>query len=284
MKTLTTVAALRETVREWRRAGLRVGFVPTMGNLHEGHLELVRQARAHSDRVVVSIFVNPTQFGPNEDFDAYPRTLDADRAQLEPLGTDLVFAPTVEEMYPGGETLTWVDTEALGNHLCGASRPGHFRGVTTVVSKLFNMVQPDLAAFGEKDFQQLAIIRRMTRDLCFPVEILGVPTVREADGLAKSSRNGYLGESDRLLAPELYRHLEQARDAILAGERNYAFLCQRLCNSLNEKGFQVDYLTVANADTLAPAGPDDDRLVIAAAAWLGQPRLIDNIPLKIVRG
>jgi pantoate--beta-alanine ligase len=187
-------------------------------------------------------------------------------------------------MYPGGETLTWVETEELGNHLCGASRPGHFRGVTTVVSKLFNMVQPDLAAFGEKDFQQLAIIRRMTRDLCFPVEILGVATVREPDGLAKSSRNGYLGDSERSLAPELYRHLELARDAILDGERNYKSLCQRLGNSLNEKGFRVDYLTVANAETLAPAGPDDGRLVIAAAAWLGRPRLIDNIPLEIVRG
>lgn len=283
MKTVTTVAALRETVREWRRAGQRVGFVPTMGNLHEGHLELVRAAREHSDRVVVSIFVNPTQFGPNEDFDAYPRTLDADREQLAPLGTNLVFAPTVDEMYPGGETLTWVETEELGRYLCGASRPGHFRGVTTVVSKLFNMVLPDIAAFGEKDFQQLAVIRRMTRDLCFPVEILGVPTVRETDGLAKSSRNGYLSDSQRSLAPELYRHLQQARDAILDGERNYESLCQRLSKSLNDKGFRVDYLTVANAETLAPAGPGDRHLVIAAAAWLGQPRLIDNIPLEIVR-
>jgi pantoate--beta-alanine ligase len=283
MDTVHTLAALREQVRQWKQAGERVGFVPTMGNLHAGHISLVSAAREHCDRVVVSIFVNPTQFGPNEDFDAYPRTLAADQAKLAEAGTDLVFAPSVEEMYPGGETLTWVSTEELGEYLCGASRPGHFRGVTTVVSKLFNMVQPDLAAFGEKDFQQLAIIRRMTLDLCFAVEILGVPTAREPDGLAMSSRNGFLSESERQLAPQLQAQLQLVRDAILAGQRDYPTLAERAANTLNEKGFKVDYLTVANADTLAPAGADDRRLVIAAAAWLGKPRLIDNIPVTIVR-
>lgn len=282
MQTVETIAEVREQVRAWKREGLRVGFVPTMGNLHSGHLALVDAAREHSDRTVASIFVNPTQFGPGEDYESYPRTLKADLAQLEQKGTDLVFAPPVEEMYPGGEPLTWVNVDQLDQHLCGASRPGHFRGVATVVTKLFNIVAPDLAAFGEKDYQQLAIIRRMVRDLCMPVEILGVPTMREADGLAVSSRNGYLSESERSLAPELYRHLQQARDAIQAGERNYSDLGQSVCRSLEELGFTVDYFEVVNAETLAPAGPDDRRLVIAAAAWLGKPRLIDNLALEIV--
>lgn len=282
MRTVETIAEVREQVRAWKAEGLRVGFVPTMGNLHSGHLALVDVAREHSDRTVASIFVNPTQFGPGEDYESYPRTLDADLRQLEEKGTDLVFAPPVEEMYPGGEPLTWVNVDQLDQHLCGASRPGHFRGVATVVTKLFNIVAPDLAAFGEKDYQQLAIIRRMVRDLCLPVEILGVPTTREADGLAVSSRNGYLSESERTLAPELYRHLQQARDAIRAGERNYPELCQRMSRSLEDQGFRVDYFEVVNAETLAPAGPDDRQLVIAAAAWLGKPRLIDNIALEIV--
>ena len=282
METIETIANIRERVQAWKREGLRVGFVPTMGNLHSGHLALVDAVREHSDRSMASIFVNPTQFGPGEDYESYPRTLEADRALLEQKGTDLVFAPPVEEIYPDGEPLTWVNVDQLDQHLCGASRPGHFRGVATVVAKLFNIVQPDLAAFGEKDYQQLAIIRRMVRDLCMPVEILGVPTMREADGLAVSSRNGYLSERERSLAPELYQHVQQARDAALAGERNYAHLCQRMSRALEERGFTVDYFEVVNADTLAPAGPDDQQLVIAAAAWLGKPRLIDNIAVEIV--
>lgn len=282
METVESIQAVREQVAAWKRQGLRVGFVPTMGNLHSGHLALVHAAREHSDRILASVFVNPTQFGPGEDYESYPRTLAEDQRQLAAAGTDLVFAPPVEEMYPDGEPLTRVNVDQLDQHLCGASRPGHFRGVATVVAKLFNIVQPDLAAFGEKDYQQLAIIRRMTRDLCLPVEILGVPTVREADGLAVSSRNQYMSDSERSLAPELYRHLEQAREAIVAGERNYPDLCQRLGRSLEEQGFRVDYFEVVNADTLAPAAPDDRYLVVAAAAWLGKPRLIDNIALEIV--
>jgi pantoate--beta-alanine ligase len=282
METIETIAEVRARVQAWQARGLRVGFVPTMGNLHAGHLALVDAARASSDRTVASIFVNPTQFGPGEDYDSYPRTLDADRRELEQRGTDLVFAPPVEEIYPDGEPLTWVNVDQLDQHLCGASRPGHFRGVATVVTKLFNIVQPDLAAFGEKDYQQLAIIRRLVRDLCMPVAILPVATTRETDGLAVSSRNGYLSESERSLAPELFQQLQQARDAILAGERNYPELCRSMSRSLEERGFSVDYFEVVNADTLAPAGPDDRQLVIAAAAWLGKPRLIDNIALEIV--
>lgn len=282
METIETIAGVREQVNAWKREGLRVGFVPTMGNLHSGHLALVDAARAHSDRIVASIFVNPTQFGPGEDYESYPRTLDADLRRLEQKGTDLVFAPPVTEIYPDGEPLTWVNVDQLDQYLCGASRPGHFRGVATVVTKLFNIIQPDLAAFGEKDYQQLAIIRRMVRDLCMPVEILGVPTMREADGLAVSSRNGYLSESERSLAPGLYQHLQKARDAIQAGERNYTELCQSMSRSLEQRGFTMDYFEVVNAETLAPAGPNDRQLVIAAAAWQGKPRLIDNIALEIV--
>lgn len=282
MLTLNTITATRQQVRDWKRQGLRVGFVPTMGNLHAGHIALVEEARKHADKVVASVFVNPTQFGPTEDFDAYPRTLEADGEKLAAAGTDLLFAPSVEEMYPQ-TNLTWVDVDRIGDHLCGASRPGHFRGVSTVVSKLFNIVEPDIACFGEKDYQQLAVIRRMVSDLCFAVKIIGLATVREADGLAMSSRNGYLNESERSLAPQLYQHLCQARDAILTGERDYPTLGVQFAKKLDTLGFQTDYFDVMNADTLAPASPQDQQLVIAAAARLGQTRLIDNLSLAIVR-
>lgn len=282
MQTLNTIAETRQQVRAWQAQGLTVGFVPTMGNLHAGHIRLVTEARQHADKVVASVFVNPTQFGPNEDFDAYPRTLAADQEKLAAAGTDLLFAPPVDEMYPE-TTLTWVDVDHLGDHLCGASRPGHFRGVSTVVSKLFNIVTPDIACFGEKDFQQLAVIRRMVRDLCFGVRIIGVATEREADGLAMSSRNGYLSPEERALAPQVYAHLQQARDAIEAGERDYPGLQQRLSASLDNLGFRVDYLTVVNADTVSPATPQDTDLRVAVAARLGRTRLIDNIPVAIVR-
>ncbi|MBA3980314.1 MAG: pantoate--beta-alanine ligase [Alcanivorax sp.] len=282
MQTLNTIAETRQQVRAWQAQGLTVGFVPTMGNLHAGHIRLVTEARQHADKVVASVFVNPTQFGPNEDFDAYPRTLAADQEKLAAAGTDLLFAPPVDEMYPE-TTLTWVDVDHLGDHLCGASRPGHFRGVSTVVSKLFNIVTPDIACFGEKDFQQLAVIRRMVRDLCFGVRIIGVATEREADGLAMSSRNGYLSPEERALAPQVYAHLQQARHAIEAGERDYPGLQHRLSASLDNLGFRVDYLTVVNADTVSPATPQDTDLRVAVAARLGRTRLIDNIPVAIVR-
>ena len=283
MELLHTVAEVRERVRQWRQAGKRVGFVPTMGNLHDGHISLIKEARARCDVVVVSIFVNPTQFGPNEDFDRYPRTLDADAAALVDAGTDLLFAPSVDEMYPLGQNQTWVDVDGLGDHLCGASREGHFRGVTTVVSKLFNIVQPDVAVFGEKDFQQLAIVRRMSEELLFPIKIVGASTSRESDGLARSSRNGFLNESERTLAPQLYKTLQQLKADIEAGESDYQELESRYRDSLEQAGFQVDYLTVANARSLAPASADDSDLVVAVAAKLGNTRLIDNVSLAVVR-
>ncbi|MBF1802030.1 pantoate--beta-alanine ligase [Alloalcanivorax profundimaris] len=281
MEQLHGVAEVRELVAQWRHAGHTIGLVPTMGNLHDGHLSLMREARRHCDRVVVSIFVNPTQFGPGEDFDAYPRTLDADAARLREAGVEVLFAPTVEAMYPLGANRTWVDVDALGDYLCGADRPGHFRGVATVVSKLFNIVQPDVAVFGEKDFQQLAILRRMAAELLFPIRLIGAPTAREADGLAMSSRNGFLTETERARAPLLQQHLQDARRAVEQGERDYRALEKRIAVSLAEHGFDVDYVTVANATTLAPAAAEDRELVIAAAARLGRPRLIDNLTLSL---
>ena len=283
MQTVHTVSQVREYVRGWHQKGQSVGFVPTMGNLHDGHISLIKEARARCDVVVVSIFVNPTQFGPNEDFDRYPRTLDADAAALVDAGTDLLFAPSVEEMYPLGQNQTWVDIDGLGDYLCGASRAGHFRGVTTVVSKLFNIVQPDVAVFGEKDFQQLAILRRMSEELLFPIKIVGASTSRESDGLARSSRNGFLNESERTLAPQLYQTLQQLKADIEAGEQDYRGLESRYRDSLEQAGFQVDYLTVANARSLAPASADDSDLVVAVAAKLGNTRLIDNVSLAVVR-
>lgn len=282
MQTAHTVSQVREVVRGWHREGLSVGFVPTMGNLHSGHISLVREALARCDKVVVSVFVNPTQFGPNEDFDRYPRTLDADAAQLVDAGAALLFAPSVEEMYPLGQNQTWVDVDHLGDYLCGASREGHFRGVTTVVSKLFNIVQPDVAVFGEKDFQQLAILRRMCEELLFPVKIVGAPTSREDDGLARSSRNGFLSDSERKLAPQIYANLTALRSDIEQGERDFRALEQRYTDSLNNAGFQVDYLTIANARSLAPAAKNDTNLVVAVAAKLGKTRLIDNVSLAVV--
>lgn len=281
METLHRVAEVRRRVDEWRGTGDTVALVPTMGNLHPGHLSLVEEARRHADRVVVSVFVNPTQFGPGEDFDSYPRTLEADAGQLRDAGVEVLFAPSVDEMYPLGENRTWVEVQGLGDYLCGADRPGHFRGVTTVVSKLFHIVWPDVAVFGEKDFQQLAILRRMTEEMLFPIRIIGAATQREADGLARSSRNGYLSDAERARAPLLQQHLQDARRAIQGGERDYRALEKRQRLSLADHGFDVDYFSVANATTLAPAGPHDQELVIAAAARLGKPRLIDNVTLSV---
>ena len=281
MDILHSVAEVRARVAQWRRDGRTVGLVPTMGNLHDGHLSLVQAARQECDAVVVSVFVNPTQFGPGEDFDAYPRTLDADADRLRDANVEVLFAPSVEEMYPLGANRSWVEVDELGDYLCGADRPGHFRGVTTVVSKLFHIVQPDVAVFGEKDFQQLAILRRMTEELLFPIRIVGAPTAREADGLAMSSRNGYLTEQERALAPRLQHHLRQARQALEDGERDFRALEARTAEALGKDGFGVDYVTVANARTLVPAAPGDRELVIAAAARLGKPRLIDNLTLTL---
>lgn len=274
---------IHSSIPELRQALTRRGrvvFVPTMGNLHAGHISLVREALAHSDRVVASVFVNPTQFGPSEDFDSYPRTLDADSRQLAEAGCHLLFAPSVDEMYPE-KNRTWVDVDDLGNYLCGASRPGHFRGVTTVVSKLFHIVQPDVACFGEKDFQQLAIIRRMVRDLFFPVNIIGVPTSREASGLAMSSRNGYLSDAEKAQAAEIHKVLQALKDEIRVQSGDYRALESKYSHTLEAKDFKVDYLSIANADTLAPATLPDRHLVIAVAAKLGDTRLIDNVSFTL---
>jgi pantoate--beta-alanine ligase len=277
METIDRLADLRARVHDWRTSGERIAFVPTMGNLHAGHLTLIAAARACASRVVASIFVNPLQFGPSEDLDAYPRTLAEDRAGLQAAGCDLLFVPTVSTMYPRGNAAqTGVEVPGLSEILCGASRPGHFRGVATVVCKLFNMVQPDLALFGEKDFQQLLVIRRMVEDLALPVEIVGIPTVREADGLAMSSRNGYLTPDERAQAPALYQALLAARQALLEGVSIEAV--ERAAETaLTHAGFVPDYIRVRVADDLRPAGPTDRELVILAAAYLGRARLIDNL-------
>ncbi len=280
MQTVNTVAALRNAVKEARDAGKRIGFVPTMGNLHEGHLSLIDEAQRHSDYVVSSIFVNPMQFGENEDLDAYPRTLEADQAGLQARGCHLLFAPAVTEIYPNGlAEETRVSVPELGLHHCGASRPGHFDGVTTVVSKLFNMVQPDIAVFGKKDYQQLAVIRKMVKDLCFPVNIIGLETSRETSGLARSSRNGYLSAEQKTQAAELYKILQQARANILAGNLLPKVIDQAKI-SLSEAGFRVDYFNIARQDNLAPASEEDHDLVVLAAAFMGTTRLIDNLEVS----
>jgi pantoate--beta-alanine ligase len=264
-------------VDAWRRGG-NVAFVPTMGNLHDGHLSLVRAARQLADRVVVSIFVNPLQFGAGEDFDAYPRTLASDSEMLEGEGTDLLFAPPVEVVYPKpASAQTRVEGPGISGLLCGASRPGHFVGVATVVCKLFNMVQPDLALFGKKDFQQLMVIRRMVEDLAMPVRIIGVDTRREADGLAMSSRNGYLTPDERAIAPVLYRVLTGLADQVQRGDADLAHLQGQALRELEENGLRPDYVSIRRADDLAEPEDGDHRLVILAAAYLGRARLIDNI-------
>jgi len=278
MQTVHTIAELRAAVSSWRRAGERVALVPTMGNLHQGHIYLVERAREQAPRTVASIFVNPTQFGPKEDFAGYPRTLAEDSRQLEAAGLDLLFAPSVAEMYPRPlDSMTQVTVAELSDILCGASRPIHFRGVATVVSKLFNMVQPDVALFGEKDWQQLMVIRRLVTDLDFPIEIIGVPTVRESDGLAMSSRNSYLTLDERAIAPVLYATLLASAERLRAGERDYARLAEDANARLAAAGFRPDYFAIRRADDLQPPDKDEQNLRILAAAWLGRARLIDNI-------
>ncbi|RMG32609.1 MAG: pantoate--beta-alanine ligase [Gammaproteobacteria bacterium] len=281
MQTLDDPAALREALGDRGSAG-SVAFVPTMGNLHEGHLALVREARRRAETVVVSIFVNPLQFGPNEDLESYPRTLEADRQALDRVGADFLFAPSAEVIYPTPlEQQTRVVVPGISDVHCGASRPGHFTGVATVVCKLFNMVQPDIAVFGKKDYQQLLVIRRMVRDLAMPVEIIGVDTVREPDGLAMSSRNQYLNEDQRRIAPRLYATLQEGRNRILRGAADWESLAREMAAGLDGAGLRTDYVAVVDADTLLAPTPESDRLVILAAAWLGRARLIDNIEVDL---
>lgn len=280
MNTVKTVRELRAAVARARSEGKRIGLAPTMGNLHSGHAALITKAAQRADFVVATIFVNPLQFGANEDLATYPRTLAADQEKLLQAGCHLLFTPTVEEMYPHGMSdQTLVSVPVLSEGLCGASRPGHFDGVATVVSKLFNMVQPDLAVFGEKDFQQLTVIRALVRDLNMPIQIIGEPTVRDTDGLALSSRNGYLTPEQRAIAPALYQVITRIGAAIRGGDRDFAQLLETGKLDLTAKGLRPDYLEVREAAQLRPATAADTDLVILAAAFLGTTRLIDNLHL-----
>ncbi|HAM3812211.1 TPA: pantoate--beta-alanine ligase [Escherichia coli] len=277
MLIIETLPLLRQQIRRLRMEGKRVALVPTMGNLHDGHMKLVDEAKARADVVVVSIFVNPMQFDRPEDLARYPRTLQEDCEKLNKRKVDLVFAPSVKEIYPNGtETHTYVDVPGLSTMLEGASRPGHFRGVSTIVSKLFNLVQPDIACFGEKDFQQLALIRKMVADMGFDIEIVGVPIMRAKDGLALSSRNGYLTAEQRKIAPGLYKVLSSIADKLQAGERDLDEIIAIAGQELNEKGFRADDIQIRDADTLLEVSEPSKRAVILVAAWLGDARLIDN--------
>lgn len=280
MLTLRDIDQLRSTLREHRQRGQRIALVPTMGNLHAGHLALVDCARQHADIVVSSLFVNPMQFGPGEDLDGYPRTFSADQAQLVEAGCDVLFAPAVSSLYPNGlDAQTRVHVPVVGEGLCGGSRPGHFDGVSTVVSMLFNLVQPDVACFGEKDYQQLAVIRKLVRDLHMPIEIIGVPIVRAEDGLALSSRNGYLNSEERTTAPALYRTLCTLRDALEHGASIEEALDQGKA-ALSDAGFTPDYLELRDA-SLTPVSPTTRHAVLLAAAKLGPARLIDNVTIQL---
>ena len=280
-KILRTIDEVRQQISSWKQAGERIAFVPTMGNLHAGHLALVEAAAKTGDRVVVSIFVNPMQFDENEDLDKYPRTFEEDVGKLSRYDVDLVFAPVVSEIYPESiDNATTVEVPKLSGILEGECRPGFFKGVATIVNKLFNIVQPDVAIFGEKDYQQLLVIKQMVSDLAMPIEIQSVATRRELDGLAMSSRNGYLDEDNRILAAAIYRCLEHLAKAIMAGE-NPTFEVGHASHELDEQGFLVDYVVVRRQHDLAVPEQGDKALIVLAAARLGSVRLIDNIPFTL---
>ena len=284
MKTFHSISELGNHLKASRMKGLQIALVPTMGNLHEGHLQLIDIAKQHADVVVCSIFVNPTQFGENEDFGAYPRTLEMDSQLLENRNCDILFAPSLEQVYPKGASkkqMTEVLVPGLSNILCGEFRPGHFSGVATVVSKLFNMVQPDVAIFGEKDFQQLAVIRTFAEDLNFPVKIISAPIARAENGLALSSRNNYLSEQEKQQASLIFKLLSQNVQKIKSGERNYRELQQQTMQVLKENNFRPDYFEIRNSLNLNPANTNDKNLVILCAAFLNRTRLIDNIAFSL---
>ncbi len=278
MNTVKNLQQLRAAISRARSEGKRIAFVPTMGNLHAGHIALIQHATERADFVVASIFVNPLQFGANEDLDSYPRTLVADQSKLLEAGCNLLFTPDAQDMYPQGMAQqTIVSVPGVSTGLCGGSRPGHFDGVATIVCKLLNMVQPDIALFGEKDFQQLAVIRKMVADLNMPVQIFGVPIVRDHDGLALSSRNGYLSAQQRAAAPALQQSLQALKAQIKNGRRDYAMLFEQFDTDLQAAGFRLDYVELRDALSLQPAEVDSTQLVLLAAAYLGSTRLIDNL-------
>ncbi len=278
MDIVTTLTELHSALALFRQQGQRIAFVPTMGNLHRGHLRLVEVAKQHGSKVAVSIFVNPLQFGPSEDFTNYPRSLEQDIAQLQRAGVDVLFTPNEQLMYPDGPAhSSYIEVPDLANILEGAHRPGFFRGVATVVTKLFNMVQPHHAVFGEKDFQQLLVIRAMVHDLAFPIEIIGVPTERDTDGLALSSRNGYLNAQERQVAPCLFQTLCEVRDALRRGEGDIARLEQQAVTRLTAGGFRPQYVAIRDAHSLLPVKTPSNASVILVAAYLGKTRLLDNL-------
>lgn len=282
MQTFADIPSLRDQLKSARRDGRRIAFVPTMGNLHEGHLTLVRKAREHADLVVVSIFVNPMQFERTDDLNNYPRTLDDDLSKLNAEGVDLVFTPTPEIIYPEGlDKQTFVEVPGLSHMLEGASRPGHFRGVSTIVTKLFNIVQPDVACFGEKDYQQLAVIKKMVTDLALDIEVIGVPTVRELDGLAMSSRNGLLSLSERQRAPVLARTMRWIGSQIRGGRDDFASLIEDASDQLRAADLEPDEIFIRDAVTLQLATEDATQIVILMSAFLGKIRLIDNLVVEL---
>ena len=282
MQTVSDITQLREIRRQWKAENKSIAFVPTMGNLHQGHLKLVTEAKKHADIVVVSIFVNPLQFGADEDLDAYPRTIEDDKNALDDLGVNLLFMPKAEDIYSRGlEQQTFVEVPGLSYMICGASRPGHFRGVATIVCKLFNMVQPNTAFFGEKDFQQLQVIKAMVTDLSMNLNIHGVPTERENDGLAMSSRNNYLDAEQREIAPALYKTIKAMKAEIEAGRRDFSVLCATHKDALAQSGIKPDYIDIRSSVSLLQPSHEDTELVILAAGFLGKTRLIDNIQVSI---
>jgi pantoate--beta-alanine ligase len=279
MKTVNNINELRQQINEWRQQGLKIAFVPTMGNLHQGHISLVDEAHKHADKIVASIFVNPMQFGANEDIDKYPRTLEADQEKLVAAGTDLLFTPTPQIIYPKGlDKQSFVEVPNVSEGYCGESRPGHFRGVATVVCKLFNLVQPDVACFGLKDYQQVQVIQTMVEDLSMPIEIVPVPTVREESGLALSSRNGYLSDEEKKIAPALYQNMQWLAESIQTST-DFIGLARQAAKFIDNAGMKTDYIHICHARTLQPASEDDKDLVILAAAHCGSARLIDNLQI-----
>jgi len=282
VRLVQTVAEMKSIARELHKQNKSIGFVPTMGYLHEGHLSLVRRARTENDVVVVSIFVNPTQFGPKEDFDRYPRDLERDLRLLEPLGVNYVFHPSVEEMYPRNYSV-YVEEVSLSRYLCGASRPGHFRGVCTVVTKLFNIVKPTRAYFGQKDAQQFRILKRMVENLNMDVEMIELPIVRESDGLAMSSRNVYLSPEERKEATRLYKALKRAEELIENGEREVPVIKAEMMKVLNHPLLKIDYVEIVNEATLEPIERIDGKVLIALAVFVGKARLIDNTIIEVPR-
>ncbi len=275
------IPSLRKQLKQWRQQGKTIAFVPTMGNLHAGHIELVTEARKRADKVVVSIFVNPIQFDKKADLDAYPQTLDNDKEKLQLADCDLVFTPSVDALYPNGDKITRVEVPILGEILEGKSRLGHFSGVSTIVNKLFNMVMPDIAVFGQKDFQQLMLVKTMVSDLNMPIEVIGVATVRESDGLAMSSRNGYLTQQERRIAALFQQQLQLIVSAIKKGNKDFTELQSKAANELNQAGFKADYIEVRRVKDLQIASVEDSELVLLGAVWLGKARLLDNISFSV---